>query len=123
MSPVEKALEARLNAGIAALKVDPDAEPIQTNGSTVSAEEEIGFYRDAGIEYQLLQNQQNLGVIGKFIGAKSAASTNVVVIVVVCSFVALIFSLFLDDMSEVRTGLFSTISGSMGYLFGSNRQS
>lgn len=94
MSPVEKALGARLNAEIAALQVDPEAEPIQANGSTVSAEQEIGFYRDAGIEYQLLQNQQNLGVVGKFIGAKSAGSTNIVVIVVVCSFIALIFSLY-----------------------------
>ncbi|BEV17549.1 hypothetical protein HBDW_43370 [Herbaspirillum sp. DW155] len=127
------ALEANDKNG---LVIDPSAEKSSkpaTNGKSKSkaptGRDEQKFFEDTGREYELRQNEQDLGWLGKFFG-NTAAPTNIaglIAIVCVCVF---ILTLFLpvgqgndsQRLADAQKYIFGLISSALGFLFGASRR-
>jgi len=109
------------NGGIAALPIDPAAEPVQNRPAAITAQDETEFYRLAGAEERLRHNEQNLGFLGKFFGANSSAPTNIAGLVVIVSLIILLISLFFTgntEMAEARKWLIGLITSALSFIFG-----
>jgi hypothetical protein len=101
--------------------IDPAAEPGSANPSNVSAQQEIEFFSSAGLQYQLLHNQQNLGFLGKFFGANSSAPTNIAGFIIICSLFILFISLFAPanaELVESRKWMIGLITSALSFVFG-----
>ncbi|MES2041448.1 MAG: hypothetical protein V4495_26830 [Pseudomonadota bacterium] len=106
---------------IGLLPIDPNAEPVPSQPSAVSGQQETDFFKKAGTEFQLLHNQQNLGMLGKFFSANSSASTNIAGFVIICSFLILAASFLCSsnaDLVESRKWLIGLITSAMSFIFG-----
>lgn len=108
--------------GIGALVISPDAEPISNAASNVSGKQEQDFFTEGGRQYNLQHNQQNLGVLGKFFGANSAAPTNIAGVVVVASLLLIAITLVvtIPDAGIVRTMLVGVLSSALSFMFGAS---
>lgn len=109
------------NRGIAALVIDPGAEPGSAGPANISAQQESDFYTRSGAQFHLLHNQQNLGFLGKFFGANSSAPTNIAGFVIICSFLILVASLFTPgnlELIEARKWLIGLITSALSFIFG-----
>jgi len=99
--------------------IDPSAEAAGT-ASQVSATQEQKFFTDAGRQYALAHNGQNLGLLGKFFGANSTAPTNIAGFVVVTCLLFLGITLFMGstpDISDVRKLLIGVLSSALAFIF------
>lgn len=107
---------------IGSISVDPNAELVAPSPSRVTGQQEVDFYRQSGTQYDLLHNQQNLGFLGKFFGANSAAPTNIAGLVIFCSFAILVTSVFFApanaELAEARQWLVGLITSAMSFIFG-----
>lgn len=106
---------------IASATIDASAEPIQTLAANVTAQEEAEFYRRSSATFQLEQNRQNLGVLGRFFGSNSAASTNIAGAVVGVSLIGVFVTLFFpgnEELAETRKGLIGLITAALSFIFG-----
>jgi len=106
---------------IASAPIDASAEPIQALSHDVTAQDEAEFYRRSSATFQLEQNRQNLGVLGRFFGANSAASTNIAGAVVGVSLMGVFVTLFFPgnaELAEARKGLLGLITAALGFIFG-----
>lgn len=109
------------SVGVGTLVIDPAAEPGAASTSNYSAQREAEFYSDAGRQYQLLHNQQNLGYLGKLFGSNSSAPTNIAGFVILCSLVILLISLFVTgnaELVESRKWLIGLITSALSFVFG-----
>ena len=121
MSAVPQEQQAPGNGGIGSLPIDPGAEPTQNLPATVSAQDETDFYKQAGIHERLRHNEQNLGFLGKFFGSNASAPTNIAGLVVICSLIILVISLFFTgntEMAEARKWLIGLITSALSFIFG-----
>ena len=103
------------------LIVDSTVEDGDSSSATVSAQQEDQFFARGGAQFHLLQNQQNLGYLGKFFGANSVAPTNIAGFIIICSIVILAISLFVPsntDLVEARKWLIGLITSAMSFVFG-----
>jgi hypothetical protein len=106
---------------IASATIDASAEPMQPSPANVTAQEEAEFYRRSSATFQLEHNRQNLGVLGRFFGANSAASTNIAGAVVGVSLVGVFVTLFFPgnpELAEARKGLLALITAALSFIFG-----
>ena len=106
---------------IASAPIDASAEPIQAQPGAVTAQDEAEFYRRSSANFHLEHNRQNLGVLGRFFGSSSAASTNIAGAVVAVSLVGVFVTLFFpgnEELAEARKGLLSLITAALGFIFG-----
>jgi hypothetical protein len=102
--------------------IDPEAES-GSSGSEASARAEQQFYTDAGRQYALAHNGQNLGVLGKFFGSNATAPTNIAGLVVLTCLLFLGVTLFMPssaDVSDIRKLLLGTLSSSLAFIFGAS---
>lgn len=109
------------NGGIGSLPIDPGAEPLQKVPAVVTGQEETEFYKQAGAQERLRHNEQNLGYLGKFFGSNSSAPTNIAGLVVICSLIILVISLFFtgnSEMAEARKWLIGLITSALSFIFG-----
>lgn len=112
---------ATANGGIGSVLIDPGAEPHAQGPGTVSAQQEVDFYKQAAAQHQLLHNQQTLGYLGKFFGASSAAPTNIAGLVAICSLIVLVVSVFVPsnpELTEARKWLIGLITSALSFIFG-----
>ena len=120
MNQQEQNKEAAIGS-IGMLPIDPNAEPIQTVPSTISAQQEAEFYKQTGAQFRLEHNKQNLGHLGKLFGSNSSAPTNIAGFVIICSFLIIVGSLFFPsntDLVESRKWLIGLITSAMSFIFG-----
>jgi hypothetical protein len=108
-------------SGIGNVAIDPSAEPLNQGPATELARQEQQFYRQSGEQYKLMQNQQDLGYLGKFFGANSSAPTNIAGFVIAMSVLMLFATLAMTDtpaLSDGRKLLVGLISSAMAFIFG-----
>lgn len=101
--------------------IDPGAERQASGSPAVSGKQEEQFFKKGGEQFHLAHNQQNLGYLGKFFGANSAAPTNIAGFVIVLSLLFLVGSLFSTgnaEVVEVRKLAFGLISTALAFIFG-----
>jgi hypothetical protein len=113
--------QAPSNGGIGSFPIDPSAEPQQNTPAVVTGQDETEFYRRTGAQERLRHNEQNLGYLGKFFGANSSAPTNIAGLVVICSLIILVISLFFtgnSEMAEARKWLIGLITSALSFIFG-----
>ncbi len=113
--------QAPAKDGIGTVLIDPGAEPNTQLPATVSAQQEVEFYKQTAAQYQLLHDQQTLGYLGKFFGASSAAPTNIAGLVALCSFLVVVVSVFLPanpELTETRKWMIGLITTALGFIFG-----
>ncbi|MRV72284.1 hypothetical protein GJ700_11215 [Duganella sp. FT92W] len=106
---------------IASVTIDASAEPMQAPSANVTAQDEAEFYRRSSATFQLEHNRQNLGVLGRFFGANSAASTNIAGAVVGVSLIGVFVTLFFPgnaELAETRKGLLGLITAALSFIFG-----
>lgn len=110
---------------IASATIDASAEPMPSSSANltanVTAQEEAEFYRRSSATFQLEHNRQNLGVLGRFFGANSAASTNIAGAVVGVSLIGVFVTLFFPgnaELAETRKGLLALITAALSFIFG-----
>lgn len=68
-----------------------------------------------------MQNQQDLGFLGKFFGANSSAPTNIAGFVVAISLLALLVTFATGDSDNLTKGqerLIGLIGTALGFIFG-----
>ncbi|WP_455154805.1 hypothetical protein [Cupriavidus campinensis] len=105
--------------------IDPGAEANRPAPPGVTPEQEEQFYESAGVQYRLMHNQQNLGLLGKLFGNGSAAQTNIAGMVILLCFLFLVGSYFLPagaDAGNIRTVLVGLIGSALGFIFGSRQK-
>lgn len=120
MSPSKRSQEA-INRDIGTFPIDPGTESIQPPSSTTLAQQESDFYKQTAAQFHLAFNQQNLGLLGKLFGSNSFAPTNIAGFVIICSFLALVGSLFAPgntELVESRKWLIGLITSAMSFIFG-----
>lgn len=106
---------------IASVTIDASAEPMQAPSANVTAQDEAEFYRRSSATFQLEHNRQNLGVLGRFFGSNSAASTNIAGAVVGVSLIGVFVTLFFPgnaELAETRKGLLGLITAALSFIFG-----
>lgn len=110
--------------GIGGVVIDPDSEEISAAQPSVSAQDEVNFFEQGQLEYNLERHRQSLGKLGGFFGSGVTATTNIAGIVVVASLIGLGCTFFFTvvDPAGARTLLVGLISSALGYLFGSTRK-
>lgn len=72
-------------------------------------------------EYNILEQRQNLGWLGRLFGANTAAPTNIAGLVILLCFLFFGASLILPsepELAEARKLAFAIISSGMAYIFG-----
>lgn len=109
------------SANIGSLTIDPKAESASAPSVNATGRQEIEFYDQSGKHYNLLHNQQNLGWLGKFWGASSAAPTNIAGFVIAVSAVMIAASYVIPEAPDLAEGrkLFATLATSaLGFVFG-----
>lgn len=108
------------NGGIGSLPIDPGVELIQTEAASISGKQEIEFFRQAGTQFHLSYNQQNLGWLGKFFGANSSASTNIAGVVIICSFLVIVFFAWENIVLQTKLAdlFIGLIASALGFIFG-----
>lgn len=112
---------APTNGGIGSVRIDPAAEEISRQPAAVSAQQEVDYFEQGRARFLLEQNQQNLGVLGKFFGASSAAPTNIAGLVAVCSILLIVISFLMPSTPELvdaRKWFFALITSALGFIFG-----
>lgn len=108
-------------SGIGNAAINPGAEPLNQGPSTELARQEQQFYRQSGEQYKLMQNQQDLGYLGKFFGANSSAPTNIAGFVIAMSIIMLLISYVMPETSALSDGrklLVGLVSSAMSFIFG-----
>jgi hypothetical protein len=106
---------------IANLPIDPTAEVTGRTPAGVSPEQEVDFYRQAGEQYRLAHNEQNLGQLGKFFGSSASAPTNIAGMVVILSFLLYCATFVVDtkaDLTSARTLFGGLIGSALSFIFG-----
>jgi len=101
--------------------IDPNAEPLNQGPANGLAQQEQQFFRQGGEQYKLMQNQQDLGYLGKFFGANSSAPTNIAGFVIALSMITLIFTFAMTESPSLADGqklLIGLISSAMAFIFG-----
>lgn len=101
--------------------IDPNAEPSNQGSVNGLAQQEQQFYRQGGEQYKLMQNQQDLGYLGKFFGANSSAPTNIAGFVIALSMITLIVTFAMTESPSLADGrklLIGLISSAMAFIFG-----
>lgn len=110
------------NTGLADFNVDPTAEQRTGGTSGVSGQEEEAFFRNAGEQFRLAHNQQNLGLLGKLFGANSTAPTNIAGFVIIVAFVMIVVTMFAgekaSELADLRNLLLGLIGSAMSFIFG-----
>lgn len=109
--------------GIEQLKISPEAEEAGRSPANISAQREAAYFADGAEEYRLRHNQQNLGWLGKWFGAGSAAPTNIAGLILVLSFLLLGTTLCFENSEDFREKIYTIITLTLGYLFGATTSS
>lgn len=108
--------------GIGNAVIFPEAEANSNSPPNISAQQEEAFFKNAGQEYALRHNQQNLGALGKFFGANSTAPTNIAGFVVVAAVVLLGITFFVtvQDVADARKLLIGVLLSALSFIFGAS---
>jgi hypothetical protein len=118
----EKNGSAALGFEIEEAIIFPEAEAGTKLPSTISRQQEQKFFDNAGREYALKHNQQNLGQLGKFFGANSTAPTNIAGLVIVASILLLALTFFapVSDAADARKLLIGVLMSALSFIFGAS---
>ncbi|KQP39687.1 hypothetical protein [Pseudorhodoferax sp. Leaf274] len=108
--------------GIAKAVIDPSAETISQAPAPVTPRDESAFFHASKLEHDRETNRLNLGYLGRFFGANPQTPVHVAATVAVAATGMLLITFWVDvqDASQLRSGLFTIISTSLAYIFGSN---